>query len=119
SVLISDTRRRAAALTVLRAAHDNGYTISRTKLAKLLYLADLAAVQAGRAPVSGVEWKWLDYGPFNIVMYDVERALARAGLVKVTDVIDEVGTREKRLTFLDDRGPRLPPDEEKIVVDMV
>jgi hypothetical protein len=112
------TRRRAAVLAVLRSARDRGYLITRVKLAKLLYLADLRAVAAGGDPVSGVEWKWLHHGPFNNVLLDVERDLDREGFIATEQTFQPFG-RRVCLALVSDEGPRLPADEERVVADTV
>lgn len=114
----SSSRRRAAVLAVLRAARARGFVITRTKLAKMLYLADLQAVQAGEGPVSGVEWKWLDHGPFSYALLDLEDQLAEDEVISSERRSYEFG-REVRLTLVNDTGLRLPEDEEQYLVDIV
>src|SRR5687767_6630928 len=65
----------AAYLAVLEAARIRGIQITRTKIAKLLYLADLRAIEDNRPPVSGVEWKWLEHGPYNNDLLFLENEL--------------------------------------------
>jgi uncharacterized phage-associated protein len=112
------SRRRAAVLAVLRAAQERGYVVSRVKLAKLLYLADLRAVETGGDPVSGVEWKWLDHGPFNTVLFDVEDQLAKDQVIRCT-VVPFIGGHEKRLALRHDIDLHLSEDEERIIMDIV
>ena len=72
----------AAYLAVLKLARERGYVVTRLKMAKLLYLADLAAVRQGDEPVSGVEWRWLNHGPFNNALQFLENDLVNAGMVR-------------------------------------
>lgn len=72
----------AAYLAVLRLARERGYVITRLKMAKLLYLADLAAVRAGDEPVSGVQWRWLAHGPFNNALQFLENDLAERHIIQ-------------------------------------
>ncbi|GIJ07287.1 Panacea domain-containing protein [Micromonospora andamanensis] len=51
-------------------------------MAKLLYLADLAAVRESEDPVSGVEWRWLNHGPFNNSLQFLENELVDYGVVR-------------------------------------
>ncbi|WP_433083803.1 type II toxin-antitoxin system antitoxin SocA domain-containing protein [Dactylosporangium sp. CA-052675] len=71
----------AAYLAVLDVARQNGMQITRTKIAKLLYLADLGAVEDGSDPISGVEWKWLEHGPFNYDLLSLENLLVARSVV--------------------------------------
>lgn len=75
-------RMEAAYLAVLKLARERGYIITRLTMAKLLYLADLAAVREGDEPVSGVEWRWLNHGPFNNALQFLENDLVSAGMVR-------------------------------------
>jgi hypothetical protein len=111
-------RRRAAVLAVLRAARSRGYLVTRVKLAKLLYLADLRAVTGGGDPVSGIEWKWLHHGPFDNVLLEIERELDREGVISTEQTFHPFGHRV-RLTLVSDEGPRLPADEERVVAGTV
>ena len=74
-------RTVAAFMALLSAARRLGVTITRTKVAKLLYLADLRAVEEGATPPSGVEWLWLDHGPYNNCLMYLENRLVERGVV--------------------------------------
>lgn len=87
----------AAVLQVLVAARANGVVINRTKLAKLVYLADLRAVDEGLPPGSGVEWRWRHYGPYSNILRAIERDLETAGVVEVVKTSNNYGTSEIRL----------------------
>ncbi|XVU30616.1 Panacea domain-containing protein [Actinoplanes sp. CA-054009] len=80
--LTPGSRTKAAYLAVLKLARERGYVITRLKMAKLLYLADLAAVRQGEEPISGVEWRWLNHGPFNNALQFLENDLVDAGMVR-------------------------------------
>lgn len=83
--LPASDRTVAAYLAVLTLARKRGYVITRTKIAKLLYLADLEAVRVGDDPLSGVEWLWLNHGPFNNVLQYLENELTRRGVVRLDE----------------------------------
>ena len=91
SVAMAESPRSAAAsnrviaayLAVLALARERGYVVTRLKMAKLLYLADLAAVRGGEEPISGVEWRWLNHGPFNHSLQFLENDLVDQGIVRV------------------------------------
>lgn len=72
----------AAYLAVLARARLAGFVVTRLKMAKLLYLADLAAVRRGDQPVSGLEWRWLDHGPFDTTLQFLENELVDREVVR-------------------------------------
>lgn len=72
----------AAVLALLRAARVDGVIVNRTKLAKLLYLADLRAVEQGLPPGTSVEWRWRHYGPYSDILLRVEGDLERAEVIE-------------------------------------
>jgi uncharacterized phage-associated protein len=87
----------AAVLQVLIAARANGVVINRTKLAKLLYLADLRAVDEDLPPGSDVDWRWRHYGPYSDALLAVERDLESAGVMEVSKTQNYFGAHEIRL----------------------
>jgi uncharacterized phage-associated protein len=87
----------AALVAVLAAARAQGAIVTRTKLAKLLYLADLRAVEELGGPRSGVEWRWLHYGPFSRLLLSVENDLVSAGIVERDSTENYYGSAEYRL----------------------
>ncbi|MGY1428877.1 Panacea domain-containing protein [Streptomyces sp. MN12] len=90
----------AAVATLLLAARAKGLPINRTKIAKLLYLADLRAVERLGKPYSGIAWKWLDHGPFNTSLYTVEDDLVAAGVIQREEVTRDFGGREVRFRYV-------------------
>jgi uncharacterized phage-associated protein len=90
----------AAVIQVLVAARANGVVINRTKLAKLLYLADLRAVEEDLPPGSDVEWRWRHYGPYSNVLRAIEDDLETAGVLQVVRTENYYGNREIRLRLL-------------------
>ncbi|GAB3428543.1 Panacea domain-containing protein [Flindersiella endophytica] len=56
--------------------------MTRTKVAKLLYLADLRAVDELGRPCSGIQWRWRHYGPFSNALLQVEEELVLDGAVQ-------------------------------------
>ncbi|MGW9556917.1 hypothetical protein ACWGSK_20655 [Nocardiopsis sp. NPDC055551] len=71
-------------LSLFRVARDQGHSLNRTKIAKLLYLADLSAVESGGVAFSGATWRWENYGSFDPAQYRVEDALVAAGIIERT-----------------------------------
>lgn len=59
-------------------------TVTKTKLFKSLYLADLQAVTGEGVRPSGFEWVWYRFGPFCADIYRVADDLTRAGWVTET-----------------------------------
>ncbi|MES9536176.1 type II toxin-antitoxin system antitoxin SocA domain-containing protein [Spirillospora sp. NPDC049024] len=78
----------AAIAYLLASARAHGMRVNRTKLTKLLYLADLRAVEHGLPPGSGVEWRWRHYGPHSLRLKEIERDLQDAGHVQVEGTVD-------------------------------
>ena len=72
---------REACLTLLAAAKSRGFTMTRTKLAKLLYLADLEAWRTIRKPLSTIEWRWDNFGPFDTALLQMEDDLVAEGAI--------------------------------------
>ncbi|WP_326828654.1 Panacea domain-containing protein [Streptosporangium sp. NBC_01810] len=77
----------ASVLAVLKAAREQRCEINKTKLAKLLYLIDLQAVEDGGVQFSGATWRWDNYGPYDRAIIDAEMDLA------TSDIIDRVDNR--------------------------
>ncbi|WP_155339827.1 hypothetical protein [Acrocarpospora corrugata] len=105
-------RGSAAVIAYLLAtARTYGVRINRTKLAKLLYLADLRAVEQGISSGSGVEWRWRHYGPHSLRLGEVERDLCAAGLIVVEESVDPyAGYRERVIHLVD--APQVVIDAE-------
>ncbi len=68
------------ALLVLAARRTVDMT--RTKVVKLLYLADLRSVAARRMERSGILWRWWHYGPYCQSLKSVEDDLVSRGAVE-------------------------------------
>lgn len=91
---------RALILYAVAGARERRVTLNRARLAKLLYLADVESVRAGRGPVTGADWIFLDFGPYaaelDELLADLERrtALYRAVAEDAPDGEDWIaGTR--------------------------
>ena len=82
--LVATNNERAAecieALLVL--ASRKNLRINRTKVAKLLYLADLRSVDQSGTAGSGIAWRWLNHGPFDNVLSSIEDGLVRQRIVE-------------------------------------
>nr|WP_169806402.1 type II toxin-antitoxin system antitoxin SocA domain-containing protein [Herbidospora sakaeratensis] len=92
----------AAVAYLLATARASGMRINRTKLAKLLYLADLRAVEQGLPPGSGVEWRWRHYGPHSLRLAEIERDLSEAGVIDVEESADPFAGYRERVIYLID-----------------
>jgi uncharacterized phage-associated protein len=101
----------AAVVQLLVAARSDGVHVNRTKLAKLLYLADLQAVDQGLPPGTEVEWRWRHHGPYSNALLEVEQDLELAGVVQVVETSNYYGTPERRLRLLAE-APQVHIDEQ-------
>ncbi|MGV9533957.1 hypothetical protein ACWDR9_09945 [Streptosporangium sandarakinum] len=52
-------------MAVLKAGRELHVEITGAKLAPLLYLADLDAIESGRTRFSGAAWRWDGHGPYD------------------------------------------------------
>ncbi len=68
------------------AANEHG-NVSKTKLAKLLYLADFKSFFENLEPISGVKYRRLEYGPVPDVFFSMTDDLLDQGKIKV-EVLD-------------------------------
>ncbi|WP_419840705.1 Panacea domain-containing protein [Candidatus Poriferisodalis sp.] len=110
----TDVSRASEAMkALLGLAEARGLWMTRTKSAKLLYLADLRSVESDGVTGSGVVWQWRNYGPFSNDLYSVEDRLAASGDITVEETNNYFGSPEYRLraaaatTSLDEASPFL------------
>ena len=79
----TDPDRAAASIhALLVLAARRALSMTRTKVVKLLYLADLRCVAATGAARSGVLWRWWHYGPYCQSLRSAEDALVNSGVVE-------------------------------------
>lgn len=96
--LRTDVSRASAAMkALLELAASRNVWMTRTKSAKLLYLADLRSVERDGVAGSGVVWQWFHYGPFSDDLYGVERQLAASGDIIVEETSNFFGSPEYHL----------------------
>ncbi|WP_157520914.1 hypothetical protein [Herbidospora daliensis] len=92
----------AAVAYLLAAARTSGMRVNHSKLANLLYLADLSAFERGVPPGSGVEWRWSDHGPHSVRLAEIERDLSEAHVILVAESVDPfTGNRERVIHLID------------------
>lgn len=91
----------AAVVLLLALARQRGVLINRTKLAKLLYLADVKAVEQELAPGSDVEWEWANFGPYSNALRDIENDLYLARTIDIVRSVSNYGSTETRLRLLE------------------
>ena len=107
-----------AFLAVLVAARGR-FIITRTKVAKLLYLADLEMARTSGRPATGVTWRWLDYGPFNNDLFTIENRLAASNLITREQTQNWYGTLEYRLTAVETATSNIDEEFWRIVSAIV
>jgi len=73
--------------------------MTRTKVAKLLYLVDLESVRLMGQEATDLQWRWLHHGPFDKEYFQVEDRLIGRGLVQRTTAQNYYGSPEFRLSL--------------------
>ena len=97
--LSTDVARASSAMkTLLGFAAAREQRMTRMKVAKLLYLADLRSIEHDGRAGSGLVWLWQKHGPFTEELYRVEDALKSAGEISVKRGLNLFGNPEYRLT---------------------
>ena len=82
-LLATDEDRAGISMQALvRLAGDRGLHMTRTKVVKLLYLADLRSVASNGKARSGILWRWWHYGPYCQTLRRVEDRLVADGAVE-------------------------------------
>jgi len=95
--------------TCLRyAANDHG-SVPKTKLAKLLYLADFTNFFKELEPMSGVKYRRLEYGPVPDVFFSITDDLLEQGKINI-EILDK-GAQMISLRTTDDDTSELTNDE--------
>jgi uncharacterized phage-associated protein len=109
----------SATLAVLKAAREQGVEITKTKLVKLLYMADLQAVESGENQFSGATWRWDNFGPYDSALTRAEYELSNSNLISRRDdrLFDEYGACVLSLAV--DIDDPLPAQSMQIVRDIV
>lgn len=105
----------SSVLAVLKAAKEQGCVVNRTKLAKLLYFADLAAVEEDGTPFTGATWRWRNYGPYDNALMRAEGIIVTANLAEIDDRRGEDGGACTLTLALDGLDDPLPADQMEIV----
>jgi uncharacterized phage-associated protein len=70
-------KARQSVLLLMRLAKDRDIEVNRTKLAKLLYLADLRAAEIDGVIPSGFVWRWRSFGPHTSLLTEIENELVK------------------------------------------
>lgn len=82
-------------LGLLQEARNQHLTLVRTALLKYLYLLDVYSAEAGEgAPVSGVTWQFLHFGPYSVEAVRAMEDLSSQGLIFTDRREAEGGDRE-------------------------
>jgi uncharacterized phage-associated protein len=110
----------AAVVGLLQAGRAKGVIINRTKIAKLLYFADLEAVKRIGRPQSGVPWVWYHYGPYHPILKTVEQDLITSNVITCESIPIDIGVTERHLR-LTGETPQIEIDSEfaKILAGVV
>ncbi len=106
-----------AVLAILKAARELGFEINKTKLVKLLYFADIQAIEQGGVQFSGATWRWDNFGPFDRAIAAAELQLADSNLIERRD--DRLFDGQCLLTLAVEVDDPLPAEYMTIVRDVV
>lgn len=98
---------RLSMLALLQVAEEEGVSVARTSMAKLLYFADLKSVHEGGEPESGVTWRWLHHGPYSMAIRDAEKALLTENCI----IVDDSGRNESQYAEISIRLKNAPQVE--------
>jgi uncharacterized phage-associated protein len=100
-----------AVLGLMVVATEECVAINTTKVAKLLFLADLRAVEKLGHPISGFDWIWWDHGPWDHAVFTVISTLEREG--RVSNVLTQhAGYSERVLTLSHEDSNQAQVDRE-------
>jgi uncharacterized phage-associated protein len=110
----------SSVLALLKVAREQHRSINRTQVAKLLYFADLRAVQDGGTPFTGATWRWRDYGPYDNALLRAEDSIVEADLAERRDSRGRIrhGPCTLRLV-IDDLDDPLPTVQMEIIRQIV
>lgn len=97
------TQTQQSFVALLHAAKAHDVWLNRTKIAKLLYLADLRAVESGWELFTGCEWRWRHFGPYDNALLEIEDHLTAQGVIDSIPTTNYYGSPEHRI-----RAKRLP-----------
>ncbi|MGC5009716.1 Panacea domain-containing protein [Streptosporangium sp. DT93] len=110
----------SSTLAILKAAREYGFEINKTKLAKLLYMADLSAVESDGVQFTGATWRWDNYGPYDSALARVEYELSNSKIIERNDhrLSEDDGGRCELALVVDIDDP-LPAGPMQIIRDIV
>jgi transcriptional regulator with XRE-family HTH domain len=105
----------------LREAQKSGKTLKKTKLAKLLYLADFAWYYKHFESMSGMSYRKIDFGPVPDSYFSVVEEMEHNGELNITQVIREdyhmYEIRETRATYTK-LLERISKEEQKLISEI-
>lgn len=99
----------AAVAALLQIGEREGISLTRTKVAKLLYLADLRAAEDGMLGTSGMPWIWYNYGPWARELILAEDALVRDGVATRQEGENYYGSKQVSISLR--RAPQFEIDQ--------
>lgn len=85
----NEAKYKAMLLAFLREAKRTDTPLKKTKLAKLLYLADFAWYHAHRQSMSGMTYRKLEFGPVADAYFALIEQLEERGELNITQVLRE------------------------------
>jgi hypothetical protein len=101
---------------VAEHAAKKGFVLNRTKLVKILYFLDLTAWgEIGRI-VTGIEWRWDNYGPYAAEIVETCIRMSKSGELEASQTQNEYGTTEYRIRS---KSPRYFQEPNPSLVKLV
>ena len=95
----------------VKFASDSRGGVPKTKLAKLLYLADFTNFFKELEPMSGVKYRCMEYGPVADIFFSLTEDLYENGKIRITPMekalIISVTTRDIEFNLLSERELKL------------
>lgn len=73
-------------LAFLRAAKESGDTVKKTKLAKLLYLADFSWYYLHQKSMSGMMYRRIDFGPVADSYFRLLEEMEQGGIINIKQI---------------------------------
>jgi hypothetical protein len=120
---LADARTQALedAITLLaELSSEQGGALNRVKLAKLLYLLELRAWREFGHGVTGIEWRWDNYGPYSVAIPEACTRMETTDELALAEISSYYGSSEYRIRSRYPRYFRQPnPATKKLAQEIM